>query len=105
MTASGWHRKRKDTEAVKARQRKYDSPEHKQARAAYRRAVEAGLAMCWRCGRTLLLGQWHVGHDDTGTRIMGPECVSCNLKAAARKGARIANARRNGVGPFIRPVR
>lgn len=107
MAASGWHRKRTDTAAVKARKRKYDSAEHRAARAHYRKLVEYGLATCWRptCGKVLVPGHWHVGHDDHQVNVIrGPECASCNRKAGASKGARIANAKRQAAR-FVRPTR
>lgn len=111
MTAPGWHRKRTDTPAVQARKRKYDSAEHRAARARFKVLVDYGLARCWRptCGKILIPGHWHVGHDDHQIDLIrGPECASCNRKAGASKGARIANAKRKAtavVRPFVRPVR
>lgn len=93
---SGWHRKRLDTPAERARTAQYASPEHRAMVQAVKAAVAAGRAYCWRCGRHLPPGsKAHAGHDDHDrTRYRGPECPSCNLSAAARKGAR----KRNG-GP------
>jgi len=92
--ASGWHRKVNDA-AAQARAAEYRTPEYRAARAVVKRQVEACTAHCWRCGRQLVPGHWHLGHSDTDrTRIMGGECATCNLRAAASKGARIANARR-----------
>lgn len=92
--ASGWHRKRNDA-AAKVRAAEYRSPRYKAARAAVKCQVETGIAHCWRCGKQLVPGYWHLGHDDNDrTIIRGGECQPCNLKAAAHKGARVANARR-----------
>jgi len=92
--ANGWHRKVDDA-AARARAVEYRSPEYRAARAVVKRQVEAGTAQCWRCGRQLVSGHWHLGHHDMDrTRLMGGECATCNLRAAASKGARIANARR-----------
>ncbi len=105
MTASGWHRKAPRPKGPS----KYDSAEHRAARAHYRKLVDYGLAVCWRCGRLLVPGAWHVGHDDVNTNVIrGPECASCNLKAGARKGAKVANAKRKAAratAAFVRPVR
>jgi len=92
---SGWHRK-VDTAAGRAREAQYRSRDHRRRRAEAKVEVEAGRACCWRCGRWLAPGSlWHLGHDDVDRSVYrGPECVSCNVKAAARKGNRIANARR-----------
>lgn len=104
--ASGWHRKRRGP-ADRARQRKYDGAEHQAAKRAFTQLVAAGLARCWRpgCGRVLKPGRWHVGHDDHRVNVIrGPECVPCNLTAAARKGAVVANARRKAQ-TFVRAAR
>jgi hypothetical protein len=97
--ANGWHRKR-TTPAEVARRKKYRSAEHRQARARYTVLVAAGQAHCWRCGRTLAPHMpWVVGHDDHQVELIrGPECEPCNRTAANRKGARIANAKRNPPG-------
>ena len=92
--ANGWHRKVNDA-AAQARAAEYRSPEYRAARAVVKRQVDAGLAHCWRCGSQLHPGYWHLGHHDTDrSRLMGGECTTCNLRAAASKGARVANARR-----------
>lgn len=91
---SGWHRKNKNTDAERARRARYSSPEHQAARRAFTLLVERGQASCWRCGRTLYPKAWHVGHNDAGTQIMGPECIPCNRGHSTRKGALVANAKR-----------
>ena len=93
--ASGWHRKTR-TAADARRAAEYRSPHYKQTRQAVKAQVDAGLAHCWRCGQPIPPGTtFHLGHhDDDRTRLMGAECPPCNLKAAASKGARVANARR-----------
>lgn len=104
---NGWHRKRTNTPAVAARKAKYNSAAHKAARAHVKILVASGRAYCWRpnCGKQLQPGHWHVGHDDLDpNRIRGGECASCNLKAGARKGALITNARRKAAA-FVRPTR
>lgn len=103
---SGWHRKNPNNPASIARKRKYDSAEHRAARAHYRKLVEYGLATCWRCTLPITAGtRWHVGHDDNNINLIrGPEHARCNLHAAARKGARISNARRKAKA-FVRPTR
>ena len=94
MSRSGWHRKRNDA-AARARQAEYRSPHYKAARQAVAAQVEAGAAHCWRCNARLIPGRWHLGHDDNDRSIIrGGECAACNLKAAASKGARVANAKR-----------
>lgn len=95
MSRSGWHRKG-DTAANARRAAEYASPEHRAARAAMKARVDAGDGWCWRCGRHLPPGsRFHAGHDDNDRSVYrGAECPPCNLKAAARKGNRISNARR-----------
>lgn len=105
--ASGWHRKDKNTAAEQARNAKYASPEHKAARALYRQLRAQGAVLtCWRCKQPIppAKGACHVGHNDAGTHIEGPECAPCNREAAARKGARVTNAKRR-LGKFNRPSR
>ena len=95
MSKSGWHRKVYDAKA-QARQAEYRSPRYKAARLTVQHQVEAGAARCWRCGKPIPPGTpWHLGHSDTDRSVlMGAEHEACNLKAAASKGARVANAKR-----------
>lgn len=60
---------------------------HRRHRQEAAPAVDAGRAVCWRCGERILPGEdWHLGHDDSG-REKGPEHARrCNLRAAALKG-------------------
>lgn len=47
---------------------------------------------CTRCGLPMLKGQaLHLDHTDTRNGYLGFAHASCNRKAGARKGARIAN--------------
>lgn len=103
---NGWHRKNKNTAAEAARNAKYASPEHKAARRQIRALLEQGVTLaCWRCGERITPGAWHVGHDDVQVNLTrGAECRPCNLKAAASKGAKVANAKRR-LGKFNRPSR
>lgn len=109
--ASGWHRRNPTSPAALARKAKYNSAEHKAARKHYAAWIAAGHGRCWRCGGPIAPGSdWHVGHDDLRPHVIrGAEHArSCNLKAAARKGALIANAKRTAAKravAFIRPVR
>lgn len=96
-TPNGWHR-RGNTRASRARAVKYASSEHRQTRKAIQAKLDKGHAVsCWRCGGPIpnVSRLWHVGHDDVNTQLIrGAEHARCNLKAAARKGARVANTRR-----------
>lgn len=92
---SGWHRKRKGTAAERARAAQYASPEHRAARAAMKADVDAGRAVCCRCGGSIVPGQpWHADHNRARTGYLGPAHASCNVRAAAVAGAR----KRNGGG-------
>lgn len=90
---SGWHRKRKDTSAERARRAEYRSPAYQAVRRAVKAEVQAGRGRCWRCGRPIPPGaDFHLGHDDHDRRVLrGAECPGCNLSAAASKGARKRN--------------
>lgn len=95
---TGWHRKN-TTPAETARRAKYNSPQHRAARAAFTVLIATGRGICWRCQRPIPPGTpgraWNVGHDDDQVDLIrGPEHTRCNKSAAARKGARIANAQR-----------
>lgn len=95
---SGWHRKRKDTPAEKARDARYRTPEYRAADRAFAQLVNAGRGYCWRCSGWIDphlrdgAGKraWHVGHE--GEAIRGPEHNGCNLRAAAQAGAAVRNA-------------
>lgn len=100
--ASGWHR-RPRTQAELDRRKVYNSTEHKAQVAKARATRDSGHGHCWRCGRWLDPRKpVHAGHDDHDRSVYrGAECAPCNLKAAARKGNRMSNAkqsaRRNGL--------
>jgi hypothetical protein len=90
-----WSSKR-GTPADARRRAEYDSPEYRRARKALKAEHAAGRAFCWRCGRYIPPHMpRHTGHDDRDrTVIRGNECPSCNLSAAARKGAQAVNGAR-----------
>jgi hypothetical protein len=90
-----WNRK-PNNEATLRRKAEYNTAEHRQTVALCKELVAAGVAYCWRCKGHIPPGsKVHAGHDDADRTVYrGPEHPSCNLKAAASKGARIANARR-----------
>lgn len=47
---------------------------------------------CTRCGKPMLQGQpLHFDHTDDRTGYLGFAHASCNRRAGARKGARVAN--------------
>lgn len=89
-------RTKRPTAADDARRKQYASPEHRATRKAIQAQIDSGRPVsCWRCLAPILKGQpWHVGHDDNDRSLVrGAEHPACNLKAAARKGARVANGR------------
>lgn len=90
---SGWHRKRKDTPAERARRAEYDTPRYRAIRKALIAEHAAGRGFCWRCRRHIPPSlPRHTGHDDHDRSVIrGNECVDCNLSAAAKKGARKRN--------------
>ena len=75
--------------------------------AKARATRDSGHGHCWRCGRWLDPRKpVHAGHDDHDRSVYrGAECAPCNLKAAARKGNRMSNAkqsaRRNGLSASV----
>jgi len=78
--------------------RKYDGA-YRQVRQRLARAVAAGQATCWRCGRPIRPGEpWHLGHSDDGSRWMGAQHAYCNTSAAAR----MTNAKRNAPARWSR---
>lgn len=93
---SGWHRKKPST-AERARTAEYASPEHRAMRRALKAAVDAGRAVCCRCGRPIVPGTaWHADHNDDRSGYLGAAHARCNVRAAAIKGARKRNG---GQGP------
>jgi hypothetical protein len=67
-----------DAEATQVRHERAPS-----ARKRYGRDVAAGRASCWRCGGWIAPGsKWHVGHDDAGAAIVGPEHARYRVRAA-----------------------
>jgi hypothetical protein len=68
---------------------------HHHLRSYFKPLVEAGQAVCWRCGKPIGKGEpWDLGHnDDDRTRYNGPEHRTCNRGAANKRPAR--NRRRN----------
>lgn len=81
---------------------------HNRRRKSDQELVEAGGAVCWRCGRPIvpmkllrrdgrMVSNWHLGHDDDDRTVYrGPEHEKCNLRAGGRQGARETNRKRRG---------
>ena len=90
--ASGWHRKRLDTPAQRARVAQYRSPEHRAMRQLLKAEVDAGRAVCCRCRRPIVPGsRWHADHTKDRSGYLGAAHERCNLRAAAIEGARRRN--------------
>jgi hypothetical protein len=72
------------------------TPEHRAARKRYTALVKAGQGWCAQpvCvmgSRWIPPGAlWDVGHDDSGTVILGPTHRACNRVEAGRKRHRVA---------------
>ena len=76
---------------------KYRTPEHKAIRKQYAQQMArngylvCAQPVCVMPSRIILPGMpWHVGHDETGTRYIGPVCKRCNMVDAAMRGNRSA---------------
>ena len=92
-----------DCTRAKARSRySPDNPDpydhaHRTLRRRYQQRMNRGEAFwCWRCKNPIDPEHWHLGHTDDGTAHAGPECPSCNQRAALRN--RAARRRRGGEG-------
>jgi hypothetical protein len=77
--------RRRDIRRGTPAQRGYDQA-HRDLRAELEPIVEAGEAVCWRCGEPIEVGEpWDLGHDDHDRSIhRGPEHASCNRGAPKR---------------------
>lgn len=84
---------RSEREAARGtrQERGYDAAYDAEHRAIQRRLDAGEQIPCWRCteaGTPHYVdprpGHWHLGHDDLDrTKLLGPECPSGNLRAAA----------------------
>ncbi len=68
-----------------AAERGYDT-NHRHIRAWWQSKIDSGtIVTCWRCHKRILGRRWHLGHDDHDREVTrGPECESCNLRAAGK---------------------
>jgi len=70
-----------------ARRAQYDSPTHRNMRAAIAATVNVGLEMCARCGNQIKRGdKWDLDHADDRLGYLGASHASCNRSAGARHG-------------------
>jgi hypothetical protein len=59
--------------------------EHQARRAAVAPFVNAGMAVCSRCFKSILPGEpWDLDHTADRTGVLGPAHASCNRSAGAR---------------------
>ena len=63
---------------------------HQQVRERLRRQVDAGLAVCARCGKPIIPGTpWDAGHVDGDPNLYsGPEHRKCNRRTATHAAQR-----------------
>ncbi len=71
--------------------------QHQKLRAQYLPMVQAGKAICWRCGERISPAmQWDLGHDDNDrTKYRGPEHA---LAKDCKAGGNRATSGRNRKG-------
>lgn len=93
-----WNRSRPGGSKTAA---KYRSPEHRRTRAAYANQLQregfliCAQPVCVEPSRTIWPGtEWAAGHDDTGTRYIGPVHRTCNVRDGARRGAALVRNQR-----------
>ena len=59
---------------------------HQAERRRWEPLVEAGVAVCVRCGVPIAPGTgWHLDHRDDKLGYLGVSHASCNLKAAGKR--------------------
>jgi hypothetical protein len=83
--------------------------EHQTARERWAVRIATTGVCCARCGLPIIPGvdTWHLGHDDSDRdpSLCRPEHARCNLRAAAKKGARMVNRNRQAGAAEARGLR
>lgn len=76
---------------------KYRTKEHRAEREKWKRylakhgAVECAQPECVMSSRTITASEvWHLGHDESGTRYIGPVHATCNTRDGAIRGNRMS---------------
>jgi hypothetical protein len=73
---------------------KYQTPEHRAAKAQYRKDIDEGNGwcaepVCKMASRFIPPGsRFHASHDPSGTRYIGPSHPACNTSEGASRGNR-----------------
>ena len=82
-----WAQRARGERIPSMEQRGY-GPEPRRLRAEVARVVEAGRALCARCGGSIAPGtRWDLDHSDDRMGYIGPSHVRCNrATAGGRKG-------------------
>jgi hypothetical protein len=74
--------------AAKSREARGYGRAHKAQRERWARVVEAGAAVCARCGRPIVAGTaWDLGHSADRSGWTGPEHASCNRATSRHRVA------------------
>jgi hypothetical protein len=69
---------------------------HRRERERWKQLVEEGRCFCSRCFLPIAPGTpWHLDHREDRQGYRGVSHASCNRRAGAKKGVRVANAKRS----------
>jgi hypothetical protein len=87
-SARGTWAQRARGERIPSMEQRGYGPEPRRLRAEVARVVEAGRALCARCGGSIAPGtRWDLDHSDDRMGYIGPSHVRCNrATAGGRKG-------------------
>jgi hypothetical protein len=89
--------------ATKPREARGYGAAHRTLRAQVARVVEAGQAVCARCGRPILPSEpFDLDHGPDRSSYLGPSHRRCNRRAGARNGTAVTNQSRRGRSGYVR---